>query len=99
MKIASDETSIVGTWNILGGRVEADDTCLRIERLLRQHLTEIGRDASGWDVLYVDPTDGRFWELTYPQGEMHGGGPPALMVLSAQEAREKYATALSRWAG
>lgn len=73
MRIASDETSIVGTWSMLGGKVEADETCLRIERLVHQHLREIGRDASGWEVLYVDPTDGRFWELTYPQGEMQGG--------------------------
>jgi hypothetical protein len=90
MMIASDESSIVGTWKMIGGKIEADETCLRIDRLIHEHLKESGRDASGWDVLYVDPTDGRYWELTYPQGEMHGGGPPALAVLSAREAQEKY---------
>ena len=51
---------------------------------------KLGGDASGWDVLFRDPTDGRLWELIYPQSEPHGGGPPQLRCLTADEARQKY---------
>jgi hypothetical protein len=46
--------------------------------------------SGGWDVLYRDPRDGRFWELTYPHGDVQGGGPPRLHLLSVEELRGKY---------
>ena len=46
--------------------------------------------SAGWETLYRDPRDGRLWELTYPQSEMHGGGPRRLHVLSRDEAAAKY---------
>ncbi|HZN02224.1 MAG TPA: Imm27 family immunity protein [Candidatus Polarisedimenticolia bacterium] len=88
--IASHETEIRGKWNMIGGKVEADDQCLRIEDLVTQHLREVGRDATGWDRLFIDPQDGRYWELTYPESELHGGGPPRLRNLQELEARAKY---------
>jgi hypothetical protein len=60
---------------LVGNTVVGDETCRRIERLIKKHLVELGRDRFGWEVLYRDPNDGRFWELTYPHGEMHSGGP------------------------
>ncbi|MHB1530434.1 MAG: Imm27 family immunity protein [Acidiferrobacteraceae bacterium] len=65
----------------------ADDVCKRIIALTESHLQEIGRDASGWNTLYQDPTGGRYWELSYPQSELHGGGPPELRYLTAEQAR------------
>ena len=59
-------------------------------KLVASHLVEIARDSTGWDTLYVDPDDGRFWEHIYPQSEMHGGGPPMLKHVSEEEARAKY---------
>jgi len=53
-------------------------------------LSKVARDSSGWDSLYVDPSDNRFWELTYPESASHGGGPPHLKCLSRMEVREKY---------
>jgi len=44
----------------------------------------------GWSILYADQTDGSLWELSYPQSEMHGGGPQMLRRLTDIEAREKY---------
>ena len=44
----------------------------------------------GWEVLYPEPRDGRFWELIYPHSQMQGGGPPRLHLLSSKEARAKY---------
>jgi hypothetical protein len=89
MTIRPDENEIRGAWIIRNGRAEADQTCRRIEQLL-EYLREAGRDSSGWDVLYVDPSDGRYWELIYPDSQLHGGGPPTLRNLSEAAARKKY---------
>jgi len=62
--------------------------CDRIELLVSQHLTKVA--GGGWETLYQDPDDGRYWELTYPQGEMHGGGPPRLTYLPHELAQAKY---------
>ena len=68
----------------------ADDVCKRIFALTESHLVKLGSDASGWDVVYRDPNDGRFWELIYPQSELFGGGPPQLRCLTTEEAEQKY---------
>jgi hypothetical protein len=90
MKLQPYETDLIGKWNVIGGKAVEDETCQRIKSLLTGHLQELGRDQSGWDVLYRDPDDGRFWELTYPQSEMHGGGPPRLTCLTPEQANKKY---------
>jgi hypothetical protein len=90
MKIEPTETQITGKWLSRDARTIADEACERIDELVRSHLRQLGGDASGWDVLYRDPGDGRLWELTYPQSEMHGGGPPQLRCLALDEARGKY---------
>ena len=97
MEINPSETILTGQWILQGGRAVADDVCKRILVLTKSHLVELSRDASGWNVLYGDPSDERHWELTYPQGELHGGGPPQLRSLTAEEAKQKYgAQALRR---
>jgi hypothetical protein len=90
MSIDPSETIFTGRWILRGGRPVADDVCKRIFDLTEAHLVKLGSDATGWDVLYRDPTDGRYWELAYPQGELHGGGPPQLKCLTIEEARQKY---------
>jgi len=50
----------------------------------------IGGADGGWSRLYLDPVDGRYWELIYPQSEIHGGGPPRLAHISADAAKIKY---------
>ena len=44
----------------------------------------------GWSKLYRDPSDGRLWELTFPNSEWHGGGPPCLTCISREKADGKY---------
>ena len=90
MDIRPSETVLTGQWITQGGHPVADDVCKRILALTKSHLVEIGRDASGWNALYRDPNDGRYWELSYPQSELHGGGPPQLQCLTANEARQRY---------
>ena len=62
----------------------------RIQQLVSQHLQRLGVADGGWSVLFRDPDDGRYWELTYPRSEMHGGGPARLAELSQQEAQQRY---------
>lgn len=93
MKIRPDETEIRGSWTQSGKELVADDTCRRVDQLVSTYLERVGHDASGWDTLYRDPADGRYWELIYPQSELHGGGPPTLRKVSPDEARSKYGVA------
>lgn len=93
--IAPNETLLTGKWVLSQGRVVGDATCERIDKLIGGYLVKLGHDQSGWDTLYRDPKDGRFWELIYPQSEMHGGGPPELRYLSPEEAAPKYGRALN----
>jgi len=89
-KIGPNETLITGRWLMSDGSMVGDQGCERIEALTYGHLVKIGQDNSGWDTLYQDPTDDRFWELIYPQSEMHGGGPPQLRRVAASEVATKY---------
>lgn len=93
MKIRADETAIRGSWAQSGKDVLADDACRRIDELVQTYLEKIGHDASGWDALYRDPADGRYWELVYPESDLHGGGPPTLLNTSPDHARSKYGRA------
>jgi immunity protein 27 of polymorphic toxin system len=90
MQISPQETKLVGSWENIGGKIRADAVAARIEELRNTYLTKIAVAESGWETVYRDPTDLRLWELTYPQGEMHGGGPPMLRCLSTGEAQAKY---------
>jgi hypothetical protein len=66
----------------------------RIEWLTRHKLQRLANDFSGWNILFRDLRDGRLWELTFPQSEMHGGGPKRLHVISADEASARYSHAV-----
>jgi hypothetical protein len=90
MKIEKNETEIVGRWIFTGRKVIADEQCERIQWLTTNYLKKLGLDKTGWDVLFQDPNDSRCWELIYPNSEMHGGGPPSLILLSESDVKEKY---------
>jgi hypothetical protein len=93
-ELAPDESDLRGDWLVQNDRsVIADATEQRIEWLTKQVLQRIAKDSSGWEMLYRDPGDGRFWELTYPQSETHGGGPRRLHIVSQVEAATKYSHA------
>lgn len=90
MKIEENETEIVGHLGFDGKRIIEDHQCKRIDWLIHHYLRKKANDKSGWNVLYQDPEDHRYWELSYPQGEMQGGGPPSLVWLTESEAIRKY---------
>jgi hypothetical protein len=92
--LAPEEVDLRGDWLVQKDRsVAADATERRIEWLITQKLERIANNWSGWETLYRDPPDGRLWELTYPKGDMQGGGPRHLHVLSRDEAAAKYSHA------
>ena len=92
MKLRPQETELVGKWVVEGGEAHGDATCERIEWLIEHQLEQIAFSPKwgAWETLFRDRGDGRYWERTYPQGEMQGGGPPRLSVLSPEKVRAKY---------
>ncbi len=74
------------------GTVLSDEACERINWLTQHCLQYVAQSekSGGWETLFRDPQDGRLWERTFPSGEMHGGGPPKLAVISLSEASMKY---------
>ncbi len=90
MGMRPTETILIGQWRFSNGKIVADDVCQRISDLTSSHLKKIGADASGWNVLYQDPNDSRFWEFSYPNSHMHGGGPPQLKNITREQAQQHY---------
>ena len=68
------ETVLGGSWTVKDGAVVADDTSKRIEYLTKNVLKQIAISDNGWDKLFIDERDSRFWELTYIHSEQQGGG-------------------------
>jgi hypothetical protein len=91
--LRAGEVEFVGAWVKAEGRVVGDETCKRIEALVRgtlQHVADHPTDGA-WQSLFRDPADGRLWERTYPHGDWHGGGPPTIRFITEAEARGVYA--------
>lgn len=86
----ADEEVLVGRWFVRENEVVADEVCQRINYLVSTRLRRVAVREGGWTVLYEDPADKSYWELTYPHSEMHGGGPPKLAKLSIDDARRAY---------
>lgn len=70
--------------------IEYDDVSNRIFSLVENYLVEVKVDSSGWNRLFKDPRDGRYWELSFPNSELQGGGGPTLQYLLKEEAIVKY---------
>ncbi len=96
MNIRLDETLIQGAWFMQNGQVVSDASEKRIRALIESDLKRVASTAGGWEILFRDPSDGRFWELFHPHSEMHGGGPLSLRVLDARDAASKYGSAVER---
>lgn len=56
------------------GSMMQDTVCQRIQWLMGYYLEQIFVDGDNWTALYKNPDDGRYWELSYPQSHMQGGG-------------------------
>ena len=67
-----------------------DENQKRVEWLTTHYLIKIAKDYSGGKSLHKDPTDNRYWESIFLHGEMQGGGPKSLILISDEEAVIKY---------
>jgi hypothetical protein len=67
-------------WEFRDGRMHVAGDGQAIADLLKTKLMEVRRE--NWAILYRDQETGEFWDLTYPQGQMHGGGPRRLRIVS-----------------
>lgn len=87
-----NEEDLTGKWIEVDGNVEGDATTKRIRWLTSGILEKIAisKEDGAWETLFRDGNDGRYWERTYPQSGLHGGGPPRLWHISEEEARKKY---------
>jgi hypothetical protein len=73
LMINSAETQITGKWIAIDGHVQSDEAEQRIRELISTYLHYLAVDSSGWEKLYRDPADGRYWELTFPHGALQAG--------------------------
>ena len=88
MKRTPGEVIIVGKWLFNGGQMIADANCKRIGELTQGYFKKVKTSPDGWFTIYQDPEDLRYWELSYPRGEMQGGGPPMLYCVGTAIANK-----------
>jgi hypothetical protein len=89
--LKSSETRLEGQWGFReDGCLIPDETCSRIEYLTQNVLKKLATDITGWQILYQDPVDYRYWELTYPHSDWQGGGPPLLQHIDIETANVRY---------
>ncbi len=88
--LAPDEQELAGSWAAPGRGSVHDEVDRRILWLVSHRLTLLGVAEGGWRQLYRDPRDGRLWELTFPHGSLHGGGPRRLVRVEEAVARARY---------
>ncbi len=81
------QEQLVGTWIIDRGILKNDDIGNEIERRLQNELKNIA--ISDWCKLFIDE-QGFYRELTFPQSEMHGGGPKTLICIDEEGVNSKY---------
>jgi Immunity protein 27 len=72
IKLQPNEQILTGRWSVEDGHARADVICDRIDWLIAHHLQKVADSpqSGAWETLYKDPDDGRYWERSYPQGEM-----------------------------
>ena len=89
-KIIPELQDLIGHWVLENKKVVGDATCRRVHDLYKTYLEVVGKADGGWSDLCRDPEDGRLWEYTYLESHMHGGGPPSLILMTAEVAEKKY---------
>jgi hypothetical protein len=92
--LAPEERLLQGAWLQPGVGAAHDETDRRIFWLVSRRLTPLAAADGGWRQLFLDPRDGRLWELCFPHGSLHGGGPRRLECVAALVAAERYGVEL-----
>ena len=75
-------TDLNDIWSFENGRmVECGDGAI-ITGMLEHELESLRTEDGGWATIYRHRDTGDLWELSYPQAEVHGGGPRRLRLLN-----------------
>ena len=90
MLLGPKEQKLVGEWRMEDGQVKGNAACDRIRWLTHNQLKKVADREEGWTTLWLDEADGRYWELTYPNSEWHGAGPPTLEALDVETVKQLY---------
>ena len=88
--LQATETTLQGDSVDLGTRIVPDEVNVRISYLVRARLQSVATAEGGWLHLFRDPADGRYWELSYPEGQEDRTGPRRLAVIEPAVATGKY---------
>lgn len=81
---------ITGKWIKEGKNIIKDSNCALIKKKLTNDLIKVAISIDGWDILFKGRNFDLYWELTYPQSELHGGGPARLESFNYNEIKNKY---------
>lgn len=65
-------------WHAEDGKVTACGDVAAIDEMLATKLEEVRTEEGGWVIVFRHRDTHQFWELSYPQSELHGGGPRRL---------------------
>lgn len=90
MNLKKEEIELVGEWVFQNGEIIENSVAKRINLLKDNYLIKVTTDKSGWNTLYQDPEDKRYWELTYRDSELQGGGAPLLTNITKEDAILKF---------
>ena len=90
LQLQPSENKLEGAVIVKDGKPVFDSVVERINWLIEHHLKYIASDDSGWFSLYEDPVDGRLWEKSFNQSDVHGGGAPCLLLIEYCLAEKKY---------
>ena len=90
MKLQKDEIELLGKWIFHDGKIIENDVIKRINFLMDNDLIKIAVSDNGWETLYQDTNDKRYWELVYNSSEEQGGGAPSLINITEKKAKKKY---------
>lgn len=90
--LGTAETILIGQWVKINNRIVEDEVSERISWLIDNHLEKVSDapGSGGWITLFRDPSTSQYWELSYPESELHGGGPPTLRLVDQAYLQEKY---------
>ncbi len=72
-------------WVNSGGDVIAEGDAGTIDDWLAGKLERIAGADGGWRILYRNRETACYWELTYPDSGLHGGGPRVLRELDIDD--------------
>jgi hypothetical protein len=78
-------TDLVDQWAGHGSELGVEGDTEKINALLSEELIKLSTADDGWRTLLQHRLTGALWELSYPQAEMHGGGPRRLRQLPHQQ--------------